>query len=67
MHILGNLPTISTLPLEQEQEIIDGVKGMDFGDSKVDAVLCVAGGWAGGNVSATGGIQLQRLFGFAGS
>ncbi|XP_055342267.1 dihydropteridine reductase-like [Paramacrobiotus metropolitanus] len=36
--------------LEQEQEILAGVKNL-VGDGQVDAILCVAGGWAGGNIA----------------
>lgn len=36
---------------EQEEEITKHVEGM-LGENKVDAILCVAGGWAGGNASA---------------
>ena len=39
--------------LEQEQEIVSGVKGL-LGDSKLDCLVCVAGGWAGGNTAAEG-------------
>lgn len=34
----------------QEQEILADVKG-ELGDNKLDAVICVAGGWVGGNAS----------------
>lgn len=36
---------------EQEEEIAKLVEGM-LGENKLDAVLCVAGGWAGGNASS---------------
>ena len=38
---------------EQEEEIAKLVEGM-LGENKLDAVLCVAGGWAGGNASSKG-------------
>ncbi|KAK9508471.1 hypothetical protein O3M35_006024 [Rhynocoris fuscipes] len=37
--------------LEQEKIVLNGV-GESLKDNKVDAVLCVAGGWAGGNAAA---------------
>lgn len=37
--------------VEQESEAMKGVAAA-CGDSKLDAVLCVAGGWAGGNAAA---------------
>lgn len=38
---------------EQEEEITKNVESL-LGDNKLDAVLCVAGGWAGGNAAAKG-------------
>ncbi|XP_062509679.1 dihydropteridine reductase-like [Corticium candelabrum] len=37
---------------EQEQEVLKAVEG-SLGDEKVDAVYCVAGGWAGGNAASS--------------
>ena len=37
----------------QEEEITKKVEGM-LGENKLDAILCVAGGWAGGNASSKG-------------
>lgn len=34
----------------QEAQVLDGVKAA-LADNKLDAVICVAGGWAGGNAS----------------
>lgn len=36
--------------VEQETQVIDSVKAA-LSDNKLDAVICVAGGWAGGNAS----------------
>ncbi|KAH3785990.1 dihydropteridine reductase-like [Dreissena polymorpha] len=36
---------------EQEEDITKGVETL-LGDHKLDAVLCVAGGWAGGNAAS---------------
>ena len=36
---------------EQEKAVATGVAA-ELGDSKVDAILCVAGGWAGGNAAS---------------
>ncbi|GAU93834.1 hypothetical protein RvY_05708 [Ramazzottius varieornatus] len=48
----GNVSiTKSESLLEQEQEIVSGVKSL-LGDSKLDCLVCVAGGWAGGNAAA---------------
>ena len=38
---------------DQEDEITKSVESL-LGDNKLDAVLCVAGGWAGGNAAAKG-------------
>ena len=32
-----------------------------LGGNKVDAVLCVAGGWAGGNAASTGMLAFQYI------
>jgi len=37
-----------------QQEDIKGQVAQVLGDNKVDAVLCVAGGWAGGNAASKG-------------
>jgi dihydropteridine reductase len=37
----------------QAKNALDGVKGA-LGSQKADAVLCVAGGWAGGNAKSDG-------------
>lgn len=34
----------------QEKTVIEAVKGL-LNDDKLDAVVCVAGGWAGGNAT----------------
>lgn len=39
--------------VEQEKKALDGVETALSGD-KLDAVVCVAGGWAGGNASNKG-------------
>lgn len=36
---------------QQEEEVVKAVDGV-VGSEKLDAVLCVAGGWAGGNAAA---------------
>ena len=36
---------------EQEEAIAKSVESI-LGENKLDAILCVAGGWAGGNSSA---------------
>lgn len=36
---------------DQHQEVIDGVSSA-LGSNKVDAIFCVAGGWAGGNAAS---------------
>ncbi|XP_053212762.1 dihydropteridine reductase-like [Panonychus citri] len=36
---------------DQENEVVSGIES-SLGGSKLDAVVCVAGGWAGGNASA---------------
>lgn len=36
--------------LEQETQVLEAVKGI-LNDEKLEAVMCVAGGWAGGNAS----------------
>lgn len=38
---------------QQEDEVVKAVDGI-VGSDKIDAVLCVAGGWAGGNAAAKG-------------
>ncbi|OQV11749.1 putative Dihydropteridine reductase [Hypsibius exemplaris] len=48
----GNVVVSSRTSLvEQEKEIVAGVKGL-LAESKLDAILCVAGGWAGGSAAA---------------
>lgn len=37
--------------VQQEEQITQDVADM-VGDQKVDAILCVAGGWAGGNAAS---------------
>lgn len=37
---------------EQESEVVQGVNGL-LGEEKLDAVLCVAGGWAGGSAASS--------------
>lgn len=47
---------------QQEEEVCRDVEGI-MGSEKLDAVLCVAGGWAGGNAAAKGTcacIQVQK-------
>ena len=39
--------------LNQEEEVLKGVDTV-MGGEKLDAVLCVAGGWAGGNAGSKG-------------
>lgn len=39
--------------LNQEEEVLKGVESV-IGGEKLDAVLCVAGGWAGGNAASKG-------------
>ena len=38
---------------QQEEEVCRDVEGV-VGSEKLDAVFCVAGGWAGGNAAAKG-------------
>lgn len=38
--------------IEQEKEVVSGVQKI-LNDEKVDAVICVAGGWAGGNAATS--------------
>jgi dihydropteridine reductase len=38
---------------DQEREVSSRVNET-LGDDKVDAILCVAGGWAGGNAASKG-------------
>jgi hypothetical protein len=38
---------------DQEKQVIEGVDAVLSG-SKLDAVICVAGGWAGGNAASDG-------------
>uniref|UniRef100_A0A1I7YWP1 Dihydropteridine reductase n=1 Tax=Steinernema glaseri TaxID=37863 RepID=A0A1I7YWP1_9BILA len=45
---------------QQEQSILSGVKST-IGSEKLDAVLCVAGGWAGGNASSADMIKNADL------
>lgn len=39
--------------VRQEEEVVSGVLNILDGN-KVDAVICVAGGWAGSNAAASG-------------
>lgn len=39
--------------VQQEEDVVSGVLDILDGN-KVDAVICVAGGWAGGNAAAAG-------------
>lgn len=58
----GNVSiTKSESLLEQEQEIVSGVKSL-LGDSKLDCLVCVAGGWAGGNAAAEGEKSMKLLY-----
>lgn len=41
--------------VEQANEVASGVQDI-LKDNKVDAVICVAGGWAGGNAATDGKI-----------
>ncbi|VDL81003.1 unnamed protein product [Schistocephalus solidus] len=45
---------------EQDAEVKKGVKEV-LGDKSVDAILCVAGGWAGGNCSGKGNCFVSKL------
>lgn len=36
-------------PLEKQQATVSSGVGSALGDNKLDAIICVAGGWAGGN------------------
>ena len=47
--------------VEQEQEVVAGVEEALRGE-KVDAIFCVAGGWAGGNAASKG--ENYLLFSF---
>lgn len=38
----------------QEREVIDGISKILSEDSKFDAIICVAGGWAGGSAKNKG-------------
>ena len=38
---------------DQEKEVVDGVSSI-LNTTKLDAVVCVAGGWAGGNAASDG-------------
>ncbi|RKP13381.1 hypothetical protein BJ684DRAFT_20127 [Piptocephalis cylindrospora] len=42
---------------EQAEEVLSGVKKVVGEEDKVQAVLCVAGGWAGGGVGKIGGLR----------
>lgn len=46
--------------VQQETEVVSGVKSI-LNDDKVDAVICVAGGWAGGNAAASDCISNSEL------
>ena len=39
--------------VEQEKQALDGLSAA-LGGNKLDAVVCVAGGWAGGNAASKG-------------
>lgn len=43
--------------VQQEKEVVSNVQEMLKGNP-VNAVICVAGGWAGGNMAASGMFQL---------
>lgn len=45
---------------DQENEVVSGIES-SLGGSKLDAVVCVAGGWAGGNASAKGKFNFHQL------
>lgn len=47
--------------IEQENELLSKI-GSVLSDQKVDAVLCVAGGWAGGNSSNKGAKIAKNFF-----
>lgn len=46
--------------VEQEKDIVQGVKKL-IGDDMLDAILCVAGGWAGGNADSEDFIKNAEL------
>lgn len=46
--------------IEQEKEVVSGVQKI-LNDEKVDAVICVAGGWAGGNAATSGETFISNI------
>ncbi|RKP07991.1 dihydropteridine reductase-like protein [Thamnocephalis sphaerospora] len=52
--------SVDTGLAQQTEQVEAAVRGVLSG-SKVDAVLCVAGGWAGGNVSSATGLANAEL------
>lgn len=53
--------TSSDSLVAQEVEVVEGM-GKILGGEKVDAIICVAGGWAGGNSASDGKDTLAMLF-----
>ena len=43
---------------DQHQEVADGLKSV-LKDEKIDALFCVAGGWAGGNAASKSNVALS--------
>jgi dihydropteridine reductase len=43
-----------------QEKAISGKVAEVLGDNKLDAVLCVAGGWAGGNAASSGKQKILR-------
>ncbi|GBO04871.1 Dihydropteridine reductase [Araneus ventricosus] len=46
--------------VDQESEVLSGVQEV-LNQEKVDALICVAGGWAGGNAAAKGKNEVCHL------
>ena len=44
------IKNLSSWP-DQHQEVVDGLSS-EIGGDKMDAIFCVAGGWAGGNAAS---------------
>ena len=50
--------------IEQEREVFEQLL-LILGKEKVDAIFCVAGGWAGGNAASKGDLQSYPLLSYA--
>ena len=45
--------------IDQHQEVVNGLDSV-LGSEKIDALFCVAGGWAGGNAASKSNTVLDR-------